>query len=282
LPVHVLREARRGRLSERHDQTENRFAPWARSSSLSADVSLIREAPDFDQFLSLRVEQVALEFAQLFRSIFKDFAMLHRRLPEWVRHAPAPGVRGFGVLAACAWWVYVVYLPIFAVEQGLGEQLGANALSLTNGLLFATPLMLGWMHRRSVRYAVRFGFLTSACLFLCAAIFSAWPWTTIGLLVLGSTSLVLLDISAGLPFLMAVKPSERTEMSAVYSIYRDVSAILMPGVAWAVLLLAPVSGLFAAAGAGLLLSWAIAARLYPRLGKSRPTGEPSGHIEAAA
>jgi hypothetical protein len=179
----------------------------------------------------------------------------------------------------------VVYLPIFAVEQGLGEQLGANALSLTNGLLFATPLMLGWMHRRSVRFAVRFGFLTAGCLFLGATVFSAWPWATVGMLVLGSASLVLLDISAGLPFLMAVKPSERTEMSAVYSIYRDVSGILTPGVAWALLLVAPVSGLFAAAGAGLLLSWAIAARLHPRLGKRRLTeelsGELPGRVEAA-
>jgi len=186
----------------------------------------------------------------------------------------------FAVFRSCAWWVYVVYLPIFAVEQGLGEQLGANALSLTNGLLFATPLMLGWMHRRSVRFAVRFGFLTSGCLFLFATAFSAWPWATVGLLVIGSASLVLLDISAGLPFLMAVKPSERTEMSAVYSIYRDVSGILTPGVAWAVLLIAPVSGVFAAAGAGLLLSWAIAATLHPRLGKRRLASEAPGRIGA--
>ena len=31
-----------------------------------------------------------------------------------------------------------------------------------------------------------------------------------------------------MPFLMAVKPSERTEMSAVYSSFRDVSGILTP------------------------------------------------------
>lgn len=37
------------------------------------------------------------------------------------------------------------------------------------------------------------------------------------MLVTGSLFLVLLDICGGLPFLMSVKPSQRTEMSAVYS-----------------------------------------------------------------
>ena len=81
--------------------------------------------------------------------------------------------------------------------------------------------------------------------------------------------LVLLDIVGGLPFLMAVKPSERTEMSAVYSSFRDVSGILTPGAAWLVLLVAPLPGIFAAAGAGLLTAWVISGRLHPRLGAAR-------------
>ncbi len=76
-------------------------------------------------------------------------------------------------------------------------------------------------------------------------------------------------MSAGLPFLLAVKPSERTEMSAVYSSYRDVSGILTPGVAWLVLLLVPVAGVFAAGGAGLGLAWVLAGRLHLRLGTAR-------------
>ena len=68
---------------------------------------------------------------------------------------------------------------------------------------------------------------------------------------------------------MAVKPSERTEMSAVYSSYRDVSGILTPGAAWLILLSAPISGIFAAAGVASLLAWGIAGRLHPRLGENR-------------
>ena len=60
----------------------------------------------------------------------------------------------FAVIRSCGWWVYVVYLPIYAVEQGFSESLGGLALSLTNGLLFITPLMLRWMQFQSVRHAV--------------------------------------------------------------------------------------------------------------------------------
>lgn len=175
----------------------------------------------------------------------------------------------FAVIRSCGWWVYVVYLPIFAIEAGLGDQLGGIALSLTNGALFLTPFMLRWMQIRSVRHAVRTGFLVSAALFTGAGLAAFLPWLTVVSLMAGSFFLILLDVSAGLPFLMAVRPAERTEMSAVYSSYRDVSGILTPGVAWLVLLVAPVSGIFAAGGAALFGAWMIAGTLHPRLGGRR-------------
>ncbi|MDX5402388.1 MAG: MFS transporter, partial [Rhodobacterales bacterium] len=36
----------------------------------------------------------------------------------------------FAVIRSCGWWVYVVYLPIFAVESGLGEATGGIVLSV--------------------------------------------------------------------------------------------------------------------------------------------------------
>lgn len=175
----------------------------------------------------------------------------------------------FAVMRSCGWWVYVVYLPIFAVQNGLGSQLGGIALSLSNAALFLTPLMLNFMQRSSVRTAVRTGFFMSGLLFLLAVVPSGMPQLTIALLMVGSLFLILLDLSAGLPFLLAVKPSERTEMSAIYASFRDVSGILTPGAAWLVLLVAPLSGVFAAGGAGLLCAWALASRLHPRLGRAR-------------
>jgi len=175
----------------------------------------------------------------------------------------------FAMLRSCGWWVYIVYLPIFAIQSGLGDRTGGIAVSLTNSLLFLTPFMLRWARPRPVRMAVRTGFLCSACLFTAATVLHASPWLALVCLFFGSAFLVLLDISGGLPFLMAVKPSERTEMSAIYSSYRDVSGILTPGIASVVLLFVPVYGLFAAAGLGLFVGWGVAGRIPQRLGIAR-------------
>ncbi len=107
----------------------------------------------------------------------------------------------------------------------------------------------------------------SGLLFAAAALLSGFPWIAVLCLMFGSFFLILLDVSAGLPFLLAVKPSERTEMSAVYSSYRDVSGILTPGVAWLVLLVAPF-GIFAAGSAALFCGWLLANGLPARLGKT--------------
>ncbi len=74
-------------------------------------------------------------------------------------------------------------------------------------------------------------------------------------------------VAFGLPFLMAVKPSERTELSAVYSTDRDVSGVLSPAVARLVLAVAPLVTVFAVGGLSLVACGWLALKLHPRLGK---------------
>jgi MFS transporter, ACDE family, multidrug resistance protein len=177
----------------------------------------------------------------------------------------------FAVMRSCGWWVYVVYLPIFCIEAGLGDKVGGIALSISNALLFAAPALNRLGRRLSVRRSVRFAFGACGFFFLAAGLLAVLPWSTVAFCMAASIFLVMLDVVGGLPFLMSVKPSERTEMSAVYASFRDVSGILTPGAAWLVLFVAPLPGIFVAAGVGLLASWAIAGRLHPRLGAQRPS-----------
>lgn len=179
----------------------------------------------------------------------------------------------FAVLRSCGWWVYIVYLPIYAIENGLPERLGGTVVSLTNALLFATPLILRWVQWGSVRRAVRTGFLLAGLCFLLAGALPV-PMAVVAALMLASCFLVLLDVAGGLPFLMAVKPSERTEMAAVYSSFRDVSGIVTPGLGALILLVAPIQGLFVAAGAGLLAMYWVAGRLHPMLGVAPQSRRP--------
>ena len=170
------------------------------------------------------------------------------------------------LVRSCGWWMFFVYLGIFALENNLGEQVGGIASSVANMGLFLAPLMLLWMQRRSVRTAIRVGCLGASACYLAAAALSHWPWATVGCLLAGTLFLVLLDTCAGLPFLMSVKPSERTEMSAVYSSFRDVSGIISPAIAWLVLQFSPVVGVFGVGALILLGAWQLAGRLHPKLG----------------
>ena len=65
---------------------------------------------------------------------------------------------------------------------------------------------------------------------------------------------------------MSVKPSERSEMSAVYSTFRDAANIITPGAVWLVLQVGPLSSVFAVGGVGLLVAWWIAGRMHAELG----------------
>lgn len=170
------------------------------------------------------------------------------------------------LVRSCGWWMFFVYLGIFAVENKLGEQVGGIASSVANMGLFLAPWMLLWMQKRSVRTAIRVGCLGASACYLAGAFLSYWPWVTVGFLLAGTLFLVLLDTCAGLPFLMSVKPSERTEMSAVYSSFRDVSGIVSPAIAWLVLQFSPVVGVFAIGALILLGAWYLAGRLHPELG----------------
>jgi MFS transporter, ACDE family, multidrug resistance protein len=175
----------------------------------------------------------------------------------------------FASIRSCGWWVYVVYLPYFCIDAGLGNKVAGVAASLSNAFLLTTPLMLRLVHRWGVRRSVRQTFAVTGILFVAAALLSGWPWATVILLGLGSVGLVMLDVCGGLPFLMAVKPSERTEMAAVYASFRDVSGIVTPATGTALLLLGPIASVFAAAGLGMGAAWAVAGRLHPRLGARR-------------
>lgn len=181
----------------------------------------------------------------------------------------------YAVIRSCGWWVYVVYVPIFCIESGLGETLGGVMLSISNATLLLSPFMAAWVRRVSVRLAMR-GALAYCAVFFCAAtLFSAWPPVSVSLLFLGSFGLVMLDVVGGLPFMMAVKPSERAEMAAVYSSFRDVSGIATPGLSWAVLWVAPVGAIFAVSGAAFGAAYVMAGALHERLGTPRPSrGRP--------
>ena len=94
---------------------------------------------------------------------------------EWVEGA-RDVIRRFNDMG---WWVFVVYLGIYAVQNGLGDQIGGTVTSVVSLGTFFAPLMLGWMQRHSVRHAVRTGFLMSGLCFVASSLVSPWPWASL-------------------------------------------------------------------------------------------------------
>lgn len=177
----------------------------------------------------------------------------------------------FAVIRSCGWWVYVVYVPVFCIESGLGDKLGGIMLSISNATLLISPLMAAWVRKRSVRVAMRLTLAYCAVLFCAATVLAPLPSLAMVCLFFAAFGLVMLDVAGGLPFMMSVKPSERAEMAAVYSSFRDVSGIATPGMAWLVLWVAPLHFIFAASGLAFAAAFAIAGALHPRLGTPRPS-----------
>lgn len=175
----------------------------------------------------------------------------------------------FSVFRSIGWAIYIVYLPIYAVENGLSDKLGGVGLSISNSFLFLSTFILRFVQSGTVKRAIITGFIGSGALYVSALFFAGFPMVLVVLLILSTLFLVLLDICAGLPFLMSVKPSERTEMAAVYSTFRDVSAVVSPAMAWVVLIFLPIQYVFLVTGLCLFGCTIIAMRIHPRLGKRR-------------
>jgi MFS family permease len=184
---------------------------------------------------------------------------------------------------SCGWVAFFVYAPVFAVEAGLGEKVGGFIVSAGQGYLFAAPLMTRWMAGVGVRRAVVIGFAGGAAAWAAAAAFTGTaPVAAAGALLLTGLFMVLLDVAASLPFLMAVKPSERTEMSSVFGTFRDVSSVATPAIGAAVLAVAPLSAVFLTVAAGYAAAGLAARRLPRRLGRPRAVRVAPGVARPAA
>jgi predicted MFS family arabinose efflux permease len=182
----------------------------------------------------------------------------------------------FASVRSCGWVAFYLYVPVFAVESGLGDKVGGFLVSFGSVYLFVTPLMLAWLRRHSVRNAVMAGFAWAAVSFAATAVLlPANAWMAALLLEAAAFFMIFLDLVAGLPFLMAVKPSERTEMSAVYSTFRDVSHVATPAIGALVLLYFPLGGAFLLLGAMFGMTSALASRLPAELGRKRHRPQPA-------
>jgi len=135
------------------------------------------------------------------------------------------------------WWsMFFVYAPLYIVTRGVDARWSAVLVGAGNILLIYTPLISRLARRVGVRRPIICAFLGAGAATLLAAALSTGPWVTAALLLLGAAFTVVLDALGNIPFLRAVRPLERPQMTTVYRTYIDL-AELLPSAFYTVLLL---------------------------------------------
>ncbi len=187
------------------------------------------------------------------------------------------------VFARSSWWVFFfIYMPVYAIQQGLGEVVGAMVVSAGNGLLFLAPIAGGLARRYGVRRVLSVGFFICGIFTFAAGILFDSPAAVITLLLLATIGTVMMDAVGNVPFLASVRPREREEMTTVFRTYLDASDLIPPALFALVLSFFELHVVFLIQGCVTLAFIALLAFLPQRLGKSRIRIGPEGPLPGAA
>lgn len=169
-----------------------------------------------------------------------------------------------------SWWgMFYVYAPIYAVASGLGAETGGYIVSAGASALY-TVILWGWLGRKiGIRALLMGGYGLAAILTLCIGFAAGQPWIAAGFIVAAALGISIADGAGNMPFLRAVHPHERAEMTAVYTTYRDSARATMPALYAVLLLVFPLSAVFFASGTIMLGLAGLAQYIPRRLGRDR-------------
>jgi MFS family permease len=166
---------------------------------------------------------------------------------------------------SCYWTTFYIYAPILMVATGQGKLAGGLIVSVGNAfLIFA----VGWGklgYRLGVRAVVVASFAAMAATAIAGGIAGAnRPWIAALLLLAGINFAVALDAIGSTPFLRAVHPYERPQMTAVYRTNLDLSDLLPPFVYALILAFTGLGGVFVALGLFSAVCAVVSWRHLPR------------------
>ena len=186
-----------------------------------------------------------------------------RVIPRYFKQ-PAMRIAYLITLSRAVFWVSLfVYGPIYTVEAGFPAWVAGGLLSFASGLLFLSPLVRQLSDRFGTRPIIMCGqFISGTC---AVILFSIGDPAPIGLVfwILAAIGGVMLDVLGNIPFMRMVKPRERTEMTMIFSTWRESSELLTPLAAAIILMMGPFEYFFLFMGALLLLA-AFASSYLPK------------------
>lgn len=134
------------------------------------------------------------------------------------------------------WSSLFTYGPILLIEAGLSKTQGGYVISGSQ-ILLPLAMLSGYIARRvGVRMVIAQAFALISVASICAGLFGAHvPIVTIIFLLIGALGATALDGVGAIPYMRAVKPRERREMTSVYRTFIEISDML-PGIVFALVL----------------------------------------------
>jgi MFS family permease len=164
---------------------------------------------------------------------------------------------------ACFWSAIFVYGPIYVVEANLPSWIGGILLSGASGLLFFSPLVRRLADRFGTRQVIIVCFILIGISLLALGMIG--PAQPIGLLfwIVGALGAGGIDVLGNIPFMRMVRPRERSEMTMVFTTWRESSSLLTQALVFLTLLVAPFWAFYFVL-AGLQFLTAVSTTRLPR------------------
>ncbi|MDE2446574.1 MAG: MFS transporter [Alphaproteobacteria bacterium] len=157
-------------------------------------------------------------------------------LANAVRFVEQPRLRLAWAIAfgrSCFWATFFTYGPLLMIEGGMSKFSGGLVISISQFFLLSTFGFGALAQRFGVRVVITLCFAVVAGSTILAGLFGVQaPLVVAGLLLLAALFASGVDGVGGIPYLRAVRPSERQRMTAVYRTFIDFSE-LIPGFVFA-------------------------------------------------
>jgi ACDE family multidrug resistance protein len=179
---------------------------------------------------------------------------------------PALRIAYLITLSRAVFWVSLfVYGPIYTVEAGFPPWVAGGLLSFTSGLLFFSPLVKRLSDRFGAKPIIICGQIITGCA-LAGLYFIGEP-QALGIVfwIIAAVGGVMLDVLGNIPFMRMVKPRERTEMTMIFSTWREGSELVAPLTAALILLVAPFEVYYLILGILLMVAAYASSHLPNRL-----------------
>lgn len=155
------------------------------------------------------------------------------------------------------WWLmFFVYTPIFVTQAGYSAELGGAIVSLGVVPMIFVRQWGKIGQKYGIRKLLMWAYAATGLVTLVAGLTADWAIATMFFIWAGAFLATMVDGAGNVPFLRAVHPHERADMTSVYTTYRHGTSLFTPGLFAAVLAFLPLNFVFVSGGLAVMgMAW---------------------------